>query len=267
MDDLELVIEDAFRYASESLGPGAFDIIRFKLQDLLQEDPFIVAAKEPRTFYLALKKAFGPKAAETYLSILVDRLRASGVKVTKEDLVSALESNSPIRLAALLSSSRVSQVEQLYRRKLMFELDRISKIRKRRLMIGSVLLGGGICSMILLILSIIYPILTPIQVMILTILGIVLSVIVAVERYLSNTFPELNVKALVRLRLLGGSPPPGLSISARKVYRWIESHSNEGFVNLDISSTSLDLDMFPSDLIDSIMELEKAGLVRVERTT
>ncbi|PNV77849.1 MAG: hypothetical protein C0200_04075 [Thermoproteota archaeon] len=256
--------EEIFRYGSDSIGPGMFQVLRDRLEAELGEDPFKVLERSPKRFLTAMRKIIGYRTTEAYFSMLAERLRAAGIAVTKDVLIDAMESDDPSRLELIFRNARiVTPFERMYRQKVFLQLEKAAKARQRRVAIGSALLGIGMFSLVLLVVTLASTFLSQLQVNIALAAGAIIAFVVAVENYLSNTAPAPRAEMIMRMRILGGSVPP-LDEALHRVFTAILRERKGEYVDVSLSSLSESLEMSPVDLIDSIMMLQRAGVIRVE---
>ncbi|MGC8932381.1 MAG: hypothetical protein ACP5LQ_03725 [Candidatus Methanodesulfokora sp.] len=256
--------EEIFRYGSDSIGPGMFQVLRDRLEAELGEDPFKVLERSPKRFLTAMRKIIGYRTTEAYFSMLAERLRAAGIAVTKDVLIDAMESDDPSRLELIFRNARiVTPFERMYRQKVFLQLEKAAKARQRRVVIGSALLGIGMFSLVLLVVTLASTLLSQLQMNIALAAGAIIAFVVAVENYLSNTAPAPRAEMIIRMRILGGSVPP-LDEALHRVFTAILRERKGEYVDVSLSSLSESLEMSPVDLIDSIMMLQRAGVIRVE---
>jgi len=256
--------EDLFRYGSESIGPGMFQVLRDRLEAELGEDPFKVLERSPKRFLTAMRKIVGYRTTEAYFSILAERLRAAGIAVTKDDLMDAMERDDPAKLELIFRNARVvTPFERMYRQKVFLQLEKAARARQRRVAIGSALLGIGMFSLVLLVVTLASTFLSQAQVNIALAAGAVIAFVIAVENYLSNTAPAPRAEMTMRIRLLGGPVPP-LDEGLHKVFTALMRERKGEYVDISLSSLSESLEISPADLIDSIVTLQRAGVIRVE---
>lgn len=256
--------EEIFRYGSDSIGPGMFQVLRDRLEAELGEDPFKVLERSPKRFLTAMRKAIGYRTTEAYLSMLAERLRAAGIAVTKEALIDAMEKDDPARLELIFRNARiVTPFERMYRQKVFLQLEKAARARHRRVAIGSALLGIGMFSLVLLVVTLASTFLSQLQMSIALAAGAVIAFVIAVENYLSNTAPAPRAEMMMRIRVLGGSIPP-LDEALRRVLTALLREKKGEYVDVSLSSLSESLEMSPVDLIDSIMVLQRTGVIRVE---
>ena len=256
--------EEIFRYGSDSIGPGMFQVLRDRLEAELGEDPFKVLERSPKRFLTAMRKIIGYRTTEAYFSMLAERLRAAGIAVTKDVLIDAMESDDPSRLELIFRNARiVTPFERMYRQKVFLQLEKAAKARQRRVAIGSALLGIGMFSLVLLVVTLASTFLSQPQMNIALAAGAIIAFVVAVENYLSNTAPAPRAEMMIRMRILGGSVPP-LDEALHRVFTAILRERKGEYVDVSLSSLSESLEMSPVDLIDSIMMLQRAGVIRVE---
>ncbi|MGC9020395.1 MAG: hypothetical protein ACP5KE_04235 [Candidatus Methanodesulfokora sp.] len=256
--------EEIFRYGSDSIGPGMFQVLRDRLEAELGEDPFKVLERSPKRFLTAMRKIIGYRTTEAYFSMLAERLRAAGIAVTKDVLIDAMESDDPSRLELIFRNARiVTPFERMYRQKVFLQLEKAAKARQRRVAIGSALLGIGMFSLVLLVVTLASTLLSQLQMNIALAAGAIIAFVVAVENYLSNTAPAPRAEMMIRMRILGGSVPP-LDEALHRVFTAILRERKGEYVDVSLSSLSESLEMSPVDLIDSIMMLQRAGVIRVE---
>ena len=256
--------EEIFRYGSDSLGPGMFKVLRERLEAELGEDPFEVLERSPKRFLTAMRKVIGYRTTEVYFSMLAERLRAAGIAVTKDELIDAMERDDPAKLELIFRNARImTPFERMYRQKVFLQLEKAARARQRRVAIGSALLGIGMFSLVLLVVTLASTFLSQFQMNIALVAGAVIAFVIAAENYLSNTNPAPKAEMMIRMRILGGAVPP-VDEALHRVFTALLRERRGDYVDISLTSLSESLEMSPVDLIDSIMMLQRAGVIRVE---
>ncbi|PNV77629.1 MAG: hypothetical protein C0200_05180 [Thermoproteota archaeon] len=101
-DGLNVSVGDLLRRASEALGPGIHDVLKFHLRKHLGEDPFIVVEKNPRKFLEALMSTTGSENAVVYLKLLYIQLAKRGVYASETEFINAFKERRPDKLKKAL---------------------------------------------------------------------------------------------------------------------------------------------------------------------
>jgi hypothetical protein len=91
----------------------------------------------------------------------------------------------------------------------------------------------------------------------------VIAFVIAVENYLSNTAPAPKAEMMIRMRILGGAVPP-VDEALHRVFTALLRERRGEYVDISLTSLSESIEISPTDLIDSIMMLQRAGVIRVE---
>jgi hypothetical protein len=99
---LDVDVGDLLRRASEALGSGIHDVLKFHLRKHLGEDPFLVVEKNPRRFLEALMLTAGSENAVVYLKLLCIQLNKIGIYINETEFINAFKERKPDKLKKAL---------------------------------------------------------------------------------------------------------------------------------------------------------------------